>query len=114
MLREMGKSGLRAGKGQPKETSQVAILKDFGISLSQSSRWQVLAAVAVEQASFYEHGGDRTKESFKGKNLSLNEVADANGITRPMIVWAKAIWDAAETSMEGIAGKKIIKAKIGH
>ncbi len=60
--------------------------------------------LAVEQASFYEHGGDRTQENFKGKNLSLNEVADANGLTRPMLVWAKAVWDAAEASRWRLPG----------
>ncbi len=49
--------------------------------------------MAVEQASFYEHGGDRRKESFKGKNLSLNEVADASGIGRAIIAHAKAVKD---------------------
>ena len=38
--------------------------------------------MAVEQASLYEHGGDRPKENFKGKNLSLNEVADSQGVLR--------------------------------
>ena len=53
--------------------------------------------MAVEQASFNTLGGDRTKESFKGKNLSLNEVAEINGINRQMVAWAKAVWDAAAT-----------------
>ena len=41
------------------------------------------AAVAVEQASFPQHGGDRkTKESFKVENSILIKVADAQGIGR--------------------------------
>ncbi len=54
------------------------------------------AAVAVETAKFNEHGGDRTQESFKGSNEPLNEIAEATGVTRPMIVYAKTVWDAAE------------------
>jgi hypothetical protein len=46
------------------------------------------AAVAVETASFNEHGGDRGKESFKVQSYTLNEVAEASGIGRQMIVWA--------------------------
>ena len=46
--------------------------------------------------SFYEQGGDRKKENFKGKNLSLKELADANGVERQMVYWAKVVWDAAE------------------
>ena len=38
--------------------------------------------MAVEQASFYGQGGDRTKESFKVPNGTLNDIADANGLGR--------------------------------
>ena len=58
--------------------------------MTQSQR----AAVAVEQASFYEHGGNRRKENFKDKFLPLNEIADSNGVGRRMIAHAKAVWDA--------------------
>ena len=54
------------------------------------------AAVAVERASFYAPGGDRTKESFKVENSTLNEVADAQGIGRNLIAWAKTIWLAGK------------------
>ncbi len=57
------------------------------------------AAVAVETASFNEHGGDRTQESFKGESSPLNEIAEANSVDRKMIVWAKAVWDAAEARL---------------
>jgi len=60
--------------------------------MTQSQR----AAVAVEQASFYPRG--KPKESFKVENSTLREVADANGINRQMVAWAKAVWDAAGTA----------------
>ena len=47
-----------------------------GRDMTQSQR----AAVAVEQASFYEHGGDRTQESFKVSNDTLNELAESEAI----------------------------------
>ena len=75
------------------------------------------AAVVVEQASFYEHGGDRTKESFRVENSTLsevaegrrkesfkisnntlNDIADGSGLGRAIIAHAKAVWDAAEAS----------------
>jgi hypothetical protein len=39
--------------------------------MTQSQR----AAVAVETATFNEHGGDRTQESFKVENSTLLQVA---------------------------------------
>lgn len=70
--------------------------------MTQSQR----AAVAVEQASinFYKHGGNRRKESFKIENSTLKDVATANRVDRQMIAWAKAVWDAAETSRGGPTG----------
>ena len=61
-------------------------------------------AVAVEQASFYPK--EKPKENYKDKFLPLTETADANGITRPMIVWAKAVWDAAKEATQAALGKR--------
>ena len=52
------------------------------------------AAVAVEQASFYPSG--KPKENYKRENSPLTDIAQANGVDRKMLVWAKAVWDAAE------------------
>ena len=53
-------------------------------------------AGAVETASFNAHGGDRTQESFKVQSYTLNEIAETAGVARKTLVYAKAIWDAAE------------------
>ena len=53
------------------------------------------AAVAVEQASFYPKG--KPKENYKVENSTLNEIADAQGIGRNLVAWAKSVWDAAGT-----------------
>ena len=52
------------------------------------------AAVAVETASFYPQG--KPKENYKVERSTVNDIADSQGIGRNLIVWAKAVWDAAE------------------
>lgn len=49
----MAERGERAGQGDKKETSQAATLDELGVSRTQSSRWQKLAAVRAEQFETY-------------------------------------------------------------
>ncbi len=53
-------------------------------------------AGAVEQASFYPRG--KPKENYKGQNWPLKDIASANGVATGLLKYAKAVWDAAETS----------------
>ena len=62
-----------------------ATCRRLPIVLLEASRGSQCAAVAVEQASFNEHGGDRGKERFKVEFSTLNEVADSQGVGRNLI-----------------------------
>jgi len=57
---------------------------------------QVRAEWQGGMASFNDHGGGRTQESFKVENSTLLQMAEGQGIGKNLIVWAKAVWDAAE------------------
>lgn len=49
LLREMEKTGERAGRGQPKVMSHDTTLPDLSISRDQSSRWQKLADIPEQE-----------------------------------------------------------------
>lgn len=53
LLREMRDSGQRANRGRRDQMSQAATFDDLGVSRSDSSRWQQVAAVPAERRAEY-------------------------------------------------------------
>lgn len=53
LLREMGEHGERASRGHPRQMSQPATFAELGITRSEASRWQQVAAVAAERRAEY-------------------------------------------------------------
>jgi hypothetical protein len=69
LLAEMKERGERADKGQPKVMSRATTLNDLGVTRSESSKWQKLAAIPEEkfERTIADHGNGFLRTAFSSK-----------------------------------------------